>query len=133
MQAQYNINDSFRIHFVWKLPNEDFARAIFMVNVTEIQPQEDRYLVQLTKLIAGVQEAPDGTARPQAEYDKQWWANIVALQSRYIQIAYEAADGRPLYMRLPTLTSEHTFFFRYDEDGKKIPAPEEEQSDAISD
>ena len=135
MEATYQVGEQFQLQFIWKLPSEQYIRAIFQGKVVELQPQEDRYLVQLTQFLAGGQEDVDGTPLPQSSYDKQWWANVIALQKRYIQVAYEAADGRPLYMRLPTLTSEHTFFFRYDAEGNRLPEEKEdtEKIDVIGD
>ena len=34
---------------------------------------------------------------------------------RRITLAYEADDGRALYMRLETLTGEHNYFSRYED------------------
>lgn len=133
MDATLAVDEQFHLHFVWKLPSEDFIRAVFQVRIIEIQPHEDRYLVQLETFVAGLQEDETGKARPSAEYDKNWWAHIVALTSRYVQVAYEAADGRPLYMRIGTLTGRHAFFFRYDENGKLLPKPDKDNPDVISD
>jgi hypothetical protein len=50
-----------------------------------------------------------------ADLTREYWALVGRLQGRRITIAFEAADGRPLHLRLETLTGEHNFFFRFDD------------------
>ncbi len=121
MEAKLNVGEQFQVHFVWKLTEGDWLRAIFSAEILALQPREDRYLVNLSKFIGGWQEDPNGKKRPKEEMSREWWARIVQLQGRKVQLAYEAADGRPLYMRLPTLTGEHVFFRRFeDEDSTSV-------------
>ena len=104
--------EQFQLQFVWRLPNDDYVRALFQARIREIQYHEERYLVELEGLIGGMQEAADGSVRPKNDMDKERWARIVALSGRTVQVAYEAAK-QPLYMKLATLDTPHTFFTRY--------------------
>jgi hypothetical protein len=70
--------------------------------------------VRLQELIAGRQESAAGETRPVPDLTREYWALVGRLQGRRITIAFEAADGRPLQLRLETLTGEHNFFFRFD-------------------
>jgi hypothetical protein len=40
---------------------------------------------------------------------------VNSLSGNKISLAYEADDGRPLWLRLETLTGEHNFFHRLNE------------------
>jgi hypothetical protein len=52
--------------------------------------------------------------RPVAALTQEYWALVGRLQGRRVTIAFESDDGRPLHLRLETLTGEHNFFFRFD-------------------
>ena len=53
------------------------------------------------------------TSRTQAERSTEYWPLVLDLVGRRVTLAWETADGRPLHMRLFTLTGEHDFFRRY--------------------
>ncbi len=114
-EATYKVNDKFRLHFVWRIPNQDFLRAIFEAEVLKRDSVSDKYVVLLTEFIAGKQESSGGEMRPPEQVDRQYWALVSELAGRRISIAYEADDGRPLWLRLETLTGEHDFFRRLNE------------------
>lgn len=106
--------ERFNVHFVWKLPDGDFARAVFVAEVESIVEIGSRYQVRLVELLGGRQEAGDSDAlRPTADYDRHHWTLITRLAGQQCTLPFEAADGRPLYLRLPTLTGEHDFFYRF--------------------
>ena len=46
---------------------------------------------------------------------RDYWQLVGGLVGRRITLAYEADDGRALYMRLETLTGEHNYFTRYED------------------
>jgi hypothetical protein len=114
-EATYKVNDKFRLHFVWRVPNQDFLRAIFEAEVLQRDSVSDKYVVLLTEFIAGRQESGEGEMRTPEQVDRQYWALVSELTGRRISIAYEADDGRPLWLRLETLTGEHNFFRRLNE------------------
>lgn len=110
--AGHEVGDSFPVQFVWKLPDGDFIRAVFQATVLALIPVADKYMVRLDELIAGRQETADGEMRPKEELSAEYWALVGRLIGRKVTVAYEVEDGRPLHMRLATLTGEHDFFFR---------------------
>jgi hypothetical protein len=110
----YQKGDSFPVQFVWRLPDGDTIRALFTVEVLALVPAADKYIVRLQELTAGRQESADGVTRPVADLTREYWQLVGRLQDRRITIAFEAVDGRPLHLRLATLTGEHDFFFRFD-------------------
>jgi hypothetical protein len=114
-QPTYQPGQTFTIQLVWQLPDGDFLRAIFEVEVLALDPMLERYLIRLQRLVAGRQETPDGTPRPEAELSKEYWALVGRIIGKKIHLAYEAGDGRPLRLRFATLTGEHTFFTRLDD------------------
>ncbi len=114
-EATYKVNDKFRLHFVWRIPNQDFLRAIFEAEVLQRDSVSDKYVVLLTEFMAGRQESSGGEMRQPEQVDRQYWALVSELAGRRISIAYEADDGRPLWLRLETLTREHNFFRRLNE------------------
>jgi len=113
-KANYTNGETFPVQFAWKLPNQDYLRAVFEAKVLEIVPAADKYIVRLSKLLAGRQETKDGELRNQTEYSQEYWAMVGKLIDNKITIAYEVDDGRALHMRLATLTGEHNFFTRYE-------------------
>jgi hypothetical protein len=115
MQPTYRPGQRFHVQFVWQAPEGDFLRAVFEVEVLGIDPKLDRYLLRLERLVAGRQEAVDGTARPEGEVSKEHWALVGRIIGKKIYLAYEADDGRPLRLRFATLTGEHTLFSRLDD------------------
>ena len=114
--AKHGVGDAFSVQFVWHLPDGDYIRAIFRVTVLALIPMADKYMVRLNELIAGRQETAAGEARAPEELSTEHWALVGRLVGRKITVAYEVEDGRPLHMRLATLTGEHDFFFRFPKD-----------------
>jgi hypothetical protein len=49
------------------------------------------------------------------ESSPSYWQLVAELVGRRISLSYEAGDGRPLWLRLETLTGEHSFFSRLDD------------------
>lgn len=115
IDANYDVGQSFDVQFVWRVPDGDYLRAIFRAEVLKLDSVSGKYIVSLDKFLAGRQETPDGEMRPQEEVAKQYWAQVASLVGRKISLAYEADDGRPLWLRLETLTGEHNFFRRLNE------------------
>jgi hypothetical protein len=111
-EAQYKVGDSFNVHFAWKLPDGDFLRAVFKAEVLGIDPLVQKYVLRLAEFVAGRQETEDGEARPLADYDREYWGKVDTIAGKRISLAFEADDGRPLWLRLATLTGEHNFFDR---------------------
>jgi hypothetical protein len=118
--AKFTVGDTFRIQFVWRIPNQDFLRAIFDVKVLHQDTLSNKYVVHLDKFLAGRQESSEGEMRPSEEISRDYWTLISELAGRRISVAYEVEDGRPLWLRLETLTGEHNFFSRLDELPKKF-------------
>lgn len=113
--ANHEPGESFRIQFVWQLPHGDFIRAIFRAEVLTLDPQLDRYLLKLAKLEAGRQESERGETRAREEFSDEYWRMVGALIGKRVYLAYEVEDGRPIRLRLDTLTQEHSFFTRLDD------------------
>ena len=113
--ANYQPGDSFPIQFVWQLPDGDFVRAIFGVEVEELDFALDRYLLRLRELQAGRQETLAGEMRPRTEWSQPYWAMVAQLLGKRVYLAFEVDDGRPIRLRLDTLTQEHAFFTRLDD------------------
>lgn len=112
--ASHDTGDSFPVQFVWQLPQGDFIRAIFHAEVLELDSQLDRYLLELAALEAGRQEDSRGNARPRDDFSDEYWRMVGALIGKRVYLAYEVEDGRPIRLRLDTLTQEHSFFTRLD-------------------
>lgn len=108
--ARYDVGGKFPVQFVWQLPDGDFVRAIFEAEVLAIDSSLDRYRLLLARLLAGRQETPAGEMRPADGMSRDYWEMVGRLVGRQIYLAYEADDGRPLRLRLSTLTGEHSFF-----------------------
>lgn len=113
-EANHQPGDKFDIQFVWQLPAGDFVRAVFGALVLEQDTQLDRYLLRLIELRAGRQEDSRGQGRPKEELSREYWGMVGALIGKRVYLAYEVEDGRPIRLRLDTLTQEHTFFTRLD-------------------
>jgi hypothetical protein len=114
-EANYTVGDEFRLHFVWRIPNEDYLRAIFEVEVLRRDDLSNKYVVLLSEFLAGRQESSDGDMRSSEQVSRDYWSLVAGLVGQRISIAYEADDGRPLWLRLETLTGEHNFFRRLNE------------------
>lgn len=112
--ANHDAGDTFAVQFVWQLPDGDFIRAIFRARVEALDARLDRYLLRLEDLEAGRQEQPDGEARAMEGLSKAYWGMVGALIGKRVYLAYEVDDGRPIRLRLDTLTQEHSFFTRLD-------------------
>lgn len=110
--ADYQVGDKFRVQFVWKIPEGDFVRAIFIVEVLLLDGRSEKYVLQLTEFLAGRQESSEGIIRLVEETSPSYWQLVAELVGRKISLSYEAGDGRPLWLRLETLTGEHSFFRR---------------------
>lgn len=106
------IGEKFPVQFVWQLPDGDYLRAIFNGEVIGLDKEWDRYVLRLERLMGGLQEDPAGTPRDQSDYTHQYWAKIGSILGSTIHLAYEADDGRPIRLRLTTLTGEHNYFSR---------------------
>ena len=113
--ARFQPGQSFPLQFAWRLPEGDYIRAVFQADVVELVPSADKYVVRLSRLLAGREDDADGAARPLEALEGEHWEQVRNLIGRKITIAYEADDGRPLYLRLATLTGEHNFFTRYED------------------
>jgi hypothetical protein len=77
-------------------------------------------VVLLRQFVAGRQEGPEGKTRSDDELYRQHWALVNQLTGRRVSIAFEADDGRPLWLRWETLTGEHNFFSRIDDLPKQL-------------
>lgn len=111
------IGESFRVQFVWQIPEGDYLRAIFEAEILNRDHSAEKYMLRLTEFLAGRQETADGEMRPVEEVSRDYWAMVDSLVGRVVLIAYEAADGRPLHLRFATLTGEHNFFHRFEKKG----------------
>ncbi|MFO7662093.1 MAG: hypothetical protein R6X18_05810 [Chloroflexota bacterium] len=112
--AHYAIGQTFPVQFAWRLPGNEYLRAVFLAEVLDLVPAADKYVVRLNRLVAGREESVDGTPKPETALSRDYWKLVGRLIGRKITIAYEADDGRALYLRLETLTGEHNFFTRYE-------------------
>lgn len=109
----YAVGDTFLLQFVWRLPNDDYMRALYKAEVLAIIDVAEKYMVRLLELVAGSQETAVGEGREKEEFAREYWALAVGFIGNRVTVAWETADGRPLHMRLATLTGEHDFFRRY--------------------
>lgn len=117
IEAKHSVGGQFNIQFVWQLPDGgDYLRAIFRAEVLSLDTIADKYIVSLTKFVAGRQETAQGEPKEPDEVGRRYWARVAALEGKQIEVAFEADDGRPLHLRLTTLTGEHKFFRRFDEE-----------------
>jgi hypothetical protein len=113
--ANYQPGESFSLQFVWELPDGDYVRAIFEAKVESLDLSLDRYLLRLAALKAGRQETPAGEMRPKEELSPRYWRMVGDLIGKRVYLAFEVDDGRPIKLRLDTLTQEHSFFTRLDQ------------------
>lgn len=118
MTPEKELGDAVQIHFVWKLPNDDYLRAIFDTKIIDILPDSNRYLLELVRWVAGRQESPEGEMRPEEEIALQFWQLVNELEGHRAAVAYEAIDA-PVHLRLTTLLRIHPFFTRYDDEQEK--------------
>lgn len=114
-EANFAVGDTFRMQFVWRIPNEDYLRAIFNAEVLRLDGLSNKYVVLLKEFSAGRQESSQGEMRSLDVVARDYWSLVAGLAGRKISIAYEADDGRALWLRLETLTGEHNFFRRLNE------------------
>ncbi|HMT21238.1 MAG TPA: hypothetical protein PKE20_08350 [Promineifilum sp.] len=114
-EAHYQPGQSFNLQFAWRLPEGDYLRALFQADVLEMVPGADKYVVRLSRFLAGREDEADGQVRQLTALEGEYWDLVRSLVGRTITIAYEADDGNPIYLRLATLTGEHNFFTRYED------------------
>ena len=115
MEDRLEIGGTYHVHFVWKLPDYDYIRAVFMAEVVEIDLFEERYVARLKEMVGGRQEAPDGSIRPNSEMTLPLWKQVVGFAGRRVRLPWESADGKPIHLKYTTLTGEHNFFSRYED------------------
>ena len=113
--AHYQPGQTFNLQFAWRLPEGDYLRAVFEAEVIDLVPAADKYVIRLRRLLAGREDDADGAVKPLSALEGEYWELVGGLTGRTLTIAYEADDGRPLYLRLATLTGEHNFFSRYED------------------
>ncbi|HSH05868.1 MAG TPA: hypothetical protein VLL52_25350 [Anaerolineae bacterium] len=106
------VGETFTVQFVWQLESNDYIRALFTAEILELEPFMERYVVRLASFLGGRQEDWKGEKRPLEAHDTTYWPHIPQLVGSKLALAYEAADGRPLRLKLTTLTGEHTYFTR---------------------
>lgn len=111
----YQPGEAFTVQFVWKLPAEGFVRARFEAEVLSIDEKALRYFVRLRKFVGGWEESPTGEPLPREQASWAYWQRVQQIEGSRVNLAFEAADGRPLRLRLETLTGEHSFFSKYSE------------------
>ncbi|GAB4157686.1 MAG: hypothetical protein Fur0021_26900 [Candidatus Promineifilaceae bacterium] len=111
---KYNVGDTFPLQFAWHLPEGDYIRAVFAAKVLFIDLSLEKYVVRLERLLAGRQESDEGEMRPAQTLTGAYWEMVARLPGKKISIAFEADDGRTLYLKFATLTGEHPFFSRLD-------------------
>ena len=110
-----DVGDKFRVQFIWRIPDGDFLRALFAVEILAQDILSEKYVVLLKDFMAARQESDEGEMRSLDEVDKEYWGMVSSLVGKRISLAFEADDGRPLWLRLETLTGEHNFFSRLNE------------------
>jgi hypothetical protein len=118
-KSHFAVGERFPLHLVWRLPSGDFIRVVIAAEVLALDSSLDRYLLRLDELITGRQEAPDGQLRLRSELAAEYWAMVGRIMGKKVHLAYEVDDGRPIHLRLATLTGEHTLFSRLDDGAKK--------------
>lgn len=113
--AHFEPGQAFALQFAWRLPDGDYLRAVFQADVIDLVPAADKYIIRLSRFLAGREDDADGSVKPLEQLEGAYWDLVKGLTGRTLTIAYEADDGRPLYLRLATLTGEHNFFSRYED------------------
>jgi hypothetical protein len=113
-EAHYAVGESFPLHFAWRLPDGEYVRAVFQAEVLDLVPGADKYIVRLTHLLGRREETAEGEVKPVEQWTRPYWELVDGLIGRKITVAYEADNGRALYLRLATLTGEHNYFSRYE-------------------
>ena len=113
--AHKKVGDNFRVQFVWRIPTGDFLRALFEVEILARDTLSEKYVVLLKDFTAARQESEEGEMRSVDEVNQEYWGLVSSLCGKRISLAFEADDGRPLWLRLETLTGEHNFFSRLNE------------------
>lgn len=114
-EAHIPVGQSFPLQYAWRLPDGSYLRAVFKATVLDTVPTADKYVVRLEELLAGREETPDGEPKPTESLSRSYWTLVGELIGRRLTVAYEAGDGRALYMRLETLTGEHNYFSRFED------------------
>lgn len=114
-EAHYQPGQAFNLQFAWRLPEGDYLRALFQADVLEMVPGADKYVVRLSRFLAGREDEADGQVRQITALEGEYWDLVRSLVGRTITVAYEVDDGHPVYLRLATLTGEHNFFTRYED------------------
>lgn len=114
-EAHYQPGQAFNLQFAWRLPESDYLRAVFEAEVIDLVPAADKYVIRLRRLLAGREDDAGGAVKPLTALEGEYWDLVRGLIGHTLTIAYEADDGRPLYLRLATLTGEHNFFTRYED------------------
>jgi hypothetical protein len=115
MEKVLNNGQSFQVQFVWQIPDGDYFRAVFPAEILNRDHTSDKYQLRLTEFLAGRQETADGHMRPVEEVTREYWSLVDKLAGQMVVLACESADGRPLHLRLATLTGEHNFFHRFNQ------------------
>ena len=111
-EQTHQVGDRFKIHFVWRLPDDgDVIRAIFEAEVLAII---DRAVEHIVEQITVGKEA----------IDFDYWPRVAALEGQKITVAWEVAGGAPIYLRLATLTGEHDYFRRHNQEWEEGNLPE---------
>lgn len=114
-EPKYKPGDTFGIQFAWRLIDGGYIRAIFQSDVLDLVPGAEKYIIRLSQFIAGREDDAEGNPKHLDSLEGDYWEMVRGLIGRTITIAYEADDGKPLYLRLATLTGEHNFFTRYED------------------
>ena len=113
--ANHQPGESFVVQFAWRLPDGEYLRAMFQADIVDLVPGADKYVVRLSRFLAGREDDVEGQVKPLESLEGAYWGQVRGLEGRRITISYEADDARPLYLRLATLTGEHNFFSRYED------------------
>lgn len=114
-EAHFQPGQSFAVQFAWRTAEGEYLRAAYQADVLELVPGADKYVVRLSRFLGGREDDAAGQVKPLAALEGEYWELAGGLEGRTITLAYEADDGRPLYLRLATLTGEHNFFTRYED------------------
>jgi hypothetical protein len=114
-ESNYELGETFSVQFIWRISSGDFLRALFLVEVLHQDTVSDKYVVRLNEFLAGRQEDREGNMRSLDEVARDYWYLVDNLTGRKVSLAFEVDDGRPLWLRLETLTGEHNFFRRLNE------------------